>query len=534
MASSATGRDGWSGTCGADVRRDSTRLGDGTVDLLVIGGGIYGAWIAYDAALRGLSVVLVERDDWGSGTSSASSKLIHGGLRYLEHGHLALVAKALRERARLLRLGPHRVWPLRFLVPVFGDSRMPRAGFLAGLALYDGLAGSHPGMPRHRSLARTELQEQAPWLAAADLRGGFSYGDAGTDDARLTLELVDGAIQAGALALNHAAAGALLRDGAGRVHGALVHDQPSGRQVEVRARCTVAAVGPWVRQLPGCDPGPVRFSKGVHLVLPPLPGAEAGTKVGQALLLTAPSDRRVFFLIPWYGATLVGTTDTDHHGDPDALRVEDAEVDYLLSAVRSRCPGLGWTPDAVRASFAGVRTLQGAGGRQVGAVTREWTLVQSSPGLLVPVGGKLTSARVEAARTIDVVMDHLGRSGMPSLTSCRRLPWAPREPWPVWAPVNLTLGLRLGLDAETAATCLRRHGRHVDRLWQRLRRFPAEAARIDVRHPFCWAEAALAVRDEMAATEADVLRRRIPLSILGKQLPEVTRRVARLLAGGDG
>src|SRR4051812_29219362 len=170
--SSAIGRHGWSGTCGASMRREPARLGERVFDLLVIGGGVYGAWIAYDAALRGLAVTLVERDDWGSGTSSASSKLIHGGLRYLEYGHLGLVAKALRERARLLRLGPHRVWPLRFLLPVQGDSRAGRGALVAGLLAYDLLAGPRPGLARHRHHARAELAHSAPWLEQRDLRGG--------------------------------------------------------------------------------------------------------------------------------------------------------------------------------------------------------------------------------------------------------------------------------------------------------------------------------------------------------------------------
>ena len=506
------------------MQRDLTQLGKDTVDLLVIGGGIYGAWIAYDAALRGLSVALVERDDWGSGTSSASSKLIHGGLRYLEHGHLGLVAKALRERARLVRLGPHRVWPLQFILPVFNDSRVPRAGLLAGLALYDRLAGSRPGLPRHRSFAREELCHMAPWLESTDMRGGFTYSDAGCDDARLTLELVYGAIQAGALAVNHIAAAEFLRSSDGRVCGAHFQDQLAGAHGEIRARCTVAAVGPWVRQLPGCDPGPIRLSKGVHVVLPPLPLA-----TNQAVLLTAPSDRRVFFLIPWYGATLVGTTDTDYHGDPDAVRVEESDIEYLLTAVRQRCPGLGWTRDSVRGAFAGVRTLQGKTGKNVGTVTREWTLSQPTAGLLVPVGGKLTSARVEAARTVDVVEGHLRRAVGPSLTAQRRLPWAPRESWSKWARTQVALGLQHGLDAETAGASLRRYGRRIEPLWQRLRAHPAESQRIDLRYPFCWAEVAIAVQQEMASTVADVLRRRIPLAILGDQPPAVTQRVSALL-----
>jgi len=510
------------------MRREPARLGERVFDLLVVGGGIYGAWIAYDAALRGLSVALVERDDWGSGTSSASSKLIHGGLRYLEHGHLGLVAKALRERARLLRLAPHRVWPLRFLLPVYGDSRASRAVLQVGLMLYDLLAGGRQNVPSHRQLASDDLQRIAGWLEPQDLRGGFVYGDAGTDDARMTLELVDGALTAGAVAVNHARMVSLLRRHDGAVEGAHIQDALSGKTHEVRARCTVAAVGPWALQVVGCDPGPLRFSKGVHLVLPPLPGPS-----DRAVLLTARSDRRVFFLIPWYGATLVGTTDTDYHGAIDQARVEDADRDYLLSAVRQRCPGLGWSASDVRGSFVGVRTLQGGSGK-IGAVTREWTLAEPHAGLLVPIGGKLTSARVEAARTVDRCLQRLGIRARPSLTGQRRLPWAPATSWMDWAADQIAIGTALGLDRLTAATCIRRHGVRVERLWSHLRDHPDDVRRIDPRYPFCQGEVAHAVVHEMALTTQDVLRRRLPLAILGAVGDGLERQVEGLLSGVQG
>ena len=494
------------------MRREPARLGERLYDLLVVGGGIYGAWIAYDASLRGLSVAIVERDDWGSGTSSASSKLIHGGLRYLEHGHLGLVAKALRERARLVRLAPHRVWPLRFLLPVHGDSRQPRAVLKAGLMLYDLLAGCRPGLPGHRHLAADDVRRMAAWTEPTDLRGGFLYSDGGTDDARLTLELVDGALANGAVAVNHAAVTTLVRTADGRVHGAAVRDGMSGQDYEIRARTTIAAVGPWAPRLAGCDPGPLRFSKGIHLVLPPMPGPP-----DQALLLTAPQDRRVFFLIPWYGATLVGTTDTDYHGDPADLRVEDSEIDYLLTAVRVRCPGLGWTRNHVRGAFAGVRTLQASNGH-VGAATREWTLVEPSPGLLVPVGGKLTSARVEAARVVDRVMELAGRN-LRSLTAQRRLPWAPAQPWVPWLAEQVAIAHRWGLPPAVAEALGRRHGRRVAAIWSRIANDPALADRIDPRYPFVRAEIPQAVDQEMALTHEDLFRRRIPLAILAMDAP---------------
>lgn len=489
------------------MRREPARLGERVFDLLVVGGGIYGAWVAYDAALRGMSVAIVEREDWGSGTSSASSKLIHGGLRYLEHGHFSLVTKALRERARLLRLAPHRVWPLRFLLPVHGDSRQPRAVLKAGLMLYDLLAGGRPGLPVHRHLAADDVLCLAGWTASADLRGGFLFGDAGTDDARLTLELIDGALMHGAVAVNHAPVSRLLRRADGTVVGAAVADALSGTTWEVQAGTTVATVGPWALTLPGCDPGPVRLSKGVHLVLPPMPAAP-----DQALLLTAPQDRRVFFLIPWYGATLVGTTDSEYHGDPDAVQVDDRDIDYLLDAVRARCPGLGWRREHIRGSFAGVRTLQGGSGH-VGAATREWTLVEQTPGLLIPVGGKLTSARVEAARVVDRVLQRGGRGGA-CMTARYRLPWAPAAPWHEWLSHQCATAASLGLPSTMGVALARRHGVRVETIWQRIRGDARQGAVLDPRYPFCVAEIAQACEQEMAITTADLFRRRIPMEVL--------------------
>lgn len=514
MACCPTGRPGWSSRCGvADVRREPSRLGDGPFDLLVIGGGIYGAWIAYDAALRGLSVALVEAEDWGSGTSSASSKLIHGGLRYLEHGHLGLVAKSLRERSRLLRLAPHRVWPLRFLLPLWDDSRMGALALGAGLWAYDLLAGAdNGGCPRHQRLGVDDLAATAGFLAGG-LRAGFAYGDAGTDDARLVLELVSGALSAGAVAVNHVRATALRSAGSG-VEGAEVIDLLSQRTWSVRARMTVVAGGACSTMLNGVEGPrpPLRYSKGVHLLLPPLP-LIAPTQ--SAMLLTAPRDGRVFFLIPWYGATLVGTTDTEHPGPPAPVTVDDADIDYLLAAVAVRCPGLGWGRKQVRGSFAGLRVLVGGDGRAIGAVSREWTLAEPRAGLLLPLGGKLTSARVEADRTVQRIFALGGRRAPGCPTADRLLPWAPAEPWSLWAERRIAEGVALGLDHEVCATAVRRYGTTIEWLFARLRSDPAGCRRASRRVPFCRAESAHAVEHEMAVIGEDIVRRRVPLALLG-------------------
>ena len=380
---------------GTPVLGDQSALSDGVFDVLVVGGGIYGAWTALEAALRGLRVALVERGEWASGTSRASSKLIHGGLRYLEHGDVGLVRKALRERSRLLRLAPHRVRPLRFVVPVTRHGRLSRPMLHAGLWLYDLLAGDLAGVERHATWRRGELLRAAPFLTD-DVLGGLTYGDAGTDDAALVRDVVAAAQRAGALCCTHTPVAALERV-AERVVGA----QFAGGVV--RARSTVLAAGPWAFALAGLDAQRVaRFTKGVHVVLPPLPLGAPFPVADTAFLLTAPQDGRVFFLIPWQGGTMVGTTDTDWTGDPDGIRVERADVDYLLAAVAATCPGLGWTTADVRDSWVGLRTLR-RGDAGASALSREWELLRPAPGLFLPLGGKLTSARVEAVHIVDAL-----------------------------------------------------------------------------------------------------------------------------------
>lgn len=493
-------------------------------DVLVIGGGIYGAWIALDAALRGLRTALIERDDWASGTSSASSKLIHGGLRYLEYGDVGLVAKALRERARLRRQAPHAVRELRFLLPHGRDFRVPRLPMWAGLMAYDTLAGAHPGIAPHTTLSAAELLKRAPFLHSTDLLGGWSYGDAAEDDARFVLELVDGAQQAGATVRARCPAIRLLRE-QGTVVGALVRDTVMARDHALRAGVVIDATGAWAGPLHGDRKLPVRHTKGVHLTLPPLP-------IPEALLLQTP-DRRVYFLIPFYGATLVGTTDTDYRGDPDAVRVEDSDVDYLLAAVAAGCPGLGWTRADVRAGFAGLRTLRGFPGAP-SSVTREWELLAPEPGLLVPLGGKYTSARVEAALTVTRVQRQLGRPVTSTPTAQRRSPWAPTGTFTAWARTASERARRAGCDAGVAKALAQRHGRRIELVLELLAERPELARRCHPQAPFCRAEIIHAMLHEQAHHLIDVLRRRVPLMILTRPDPEVLADCVALAGDATG
>ncbi|MEK7415992.1 MAG: glycerol-3-phosphate dehydrogenase/oxidase [Planctomycetota bacterium] len=481
-------------------------------DLLVIGGGIYGAWTAYDAALRGLSVALVERTDWAAGTSSASSKLIHGGLRYLEHGHLGVVCKTLAERSRLLRLAPHRVRKLRFALPMHREARRPAWQLSIGLTIYDLLARAARA-DRHTRLSGEDMIRSLPWLRHPQLSGGFTYLDAQEDDARMVLELVDGAMQAGAVAVNHAEVTVLLRDAHGRVCGARVRDTLGDVSTEIRAALVINTAGPWANALlpPGVRPA-VRHTKGTHIVLPQPAGG-----MHCAALLTHPRDGRVFFAIPWYGRAMIGTTDTDDQTNLDNVRATDADIDYLLEGLAARCPAAGWSRADVIGSFSGIRTLVGNSSGSASSASREWTLVEPLPGLLQPVGGKFTSARIEAAEMVDRALLSLHKPAIACATQHRLLPWAPPQPWDIWLAEQVAAGKRLALSTDQATTLAQRHGTQIAEIYRRIATDPALAQPIANDLPFLRAEVIHAREREMACTDDDLNRRRIPLAILQRQ-----------------
>ncbi|MDA1184950.1 MAG: glycerol-3-phosphate dehydrogenase/oxidase [Acidobacteria bacterium] len=491
------------------MHRDVSALSSGPFDLLVVGGGIYGAWAACDAARRGLTVALIERTDWGAGTSSASSKLIHGGLRYLEHGWFRLVRKTLVERDLLVRLGPHRIRPLRVVLPVDRRGRRGPFQLRVGLTMYDWLAPRASAWAAHRKLDQHELATRCGFLSTQDLNGAFEYGDAVTDDARFVLEVVDGSIRAGAVAANHVEAVALLRS-AGGVEGVVAEDRLTGRRFDVRARLTLAAAGPWLSGPPfrtDAEPDPIRRAKGVHLMLPALP-------TDRAVLLTARSDGRPIFLIPWLGRTLVGTTDTPFKGPAGSERVEDRDVDYLLTESRRALVDQPWSASDIVGSFVGVRAMVASRAANPAAVPREWKLGEPARGLMLSLGGKLTSARVDATRAVDAVVHRLGRGLASSTTSSQPFPWAPDGIFDDWLDGAVSRGEQLGLDPEAARSIALRHGRNVDRLHTLLAAEPALAARIAAPCPLVMAEVVHAARDEMAGTVDDIVRRRVPVAIL--------------------
>lgn len=500
------------------MKRDFSTL-QSEFDLLVCGGGIYGAWTAYDAALRGLKVALVEQGDWASATSSASSKLIHGGLRYLEIYDFKLVRKALKERQLLLDIAPHRVWSLRFGVPVYADSRNGKLLLKAGLTLYDALA-SFPGESmQHRHFSKQEFSSHFPFLNDAGSRGGFTYGDAQTDDARLVLELVAGAMESGAVCVNYAKL-VNWHEEDGKVSGADVQDMLSGGTQRVCARQCVSTSGRWA-MLSEQGRSWCRLSKGVHLVLPALPTQEA-------VLLTAKRDGRVFFIIPWYGRTLLGTTDNDYSGDVEQVQVEEADIEYLLDAANDYLKQV-WSREDVIGSYAGVRVMKQSDDANPSASSRDWELKTTANGLHHAIGGKLTSAREDAAVIVDAVCRELGL-GVACVSDQRGLAWKPQYGFSAWVSDVMLRAQGLDVDAESAQWLLRRHGVRVADVLDIVAQTPKLAARIVPELPFIYADLMLCARDEMVVHLADLLRRRMPLLILAEQDAESIRHLADLVA----
>lgn len=494
--------------------RNFSNLKRQTFDLLVCGGGIYGAWTAYDAALRGLSVALIDQGDWAGGTSSASSKLVHGGLRYLESFDFKLVRKSLTERQMFLQTAAHRIWPLRFGLPLFKHGRIGRVKTFAGLTLYDWLARASGTDMAFRHYDKERFKRLFPFLDAKDLLGGFTYFDAQTDDARLVLELVDGALAHGAVCVNYCQV-VDFTETDGRLTGASVQDRVSGESIQIKARQIVNTAGQWSSLLRH-ELTDYRLTKGVHLLLPPLP-------TDQALLLTAKSDGRVFFVIPWYGRTLVGTTDDHYDGDLDHVKVEPADRDYLLSEVNRVFTGHHWQADDIVGEYAGLRVLKQSDKTSPSAMSRDWELKEAANGLLSSIGGKLTSARADAEIIVDRVCERLGVKQV-GTTFGRPFPWLPNEPFEVWQEQQSNRATELNIDPESGLWLLRRHGNRVDAVFELCRHHPKWTRRINDGVPLIVADLIYCAQNEMVVDRGDLLRRRMPLAILARIDPEALNR----------
>jgi glycerol-3-phosphate dehydrogenase len=468
--------------------RQFEALSNTAFDLLVIGGGITGCGVARDAALRGLRVALVEKDDFASGTSSRSSRLIHGGVRYLEHGHLHLVFESSAERRRLLRIAPHLVRPLPFTWPVYAGARIPRWKLNTGLFLYDVLA-LFRNVGRHHRLSRDAVLDHEPALRTDGLLGGASYFDAATDDARLTLANAIGAAEAGAVVLNHAAVVEATTDD-GSATGAIVEDRLALRRVSVSAATIVNATGPWGTA--------VRGSKGAHIAVP-------RDRIGNraALTLLSPTDGRVFFALPAGPHAIIGTTDTYSAATPDHVHASSEDVRYLLNSANAFFPSAHLTPNDVVSAWAGIRPLVPTEGDTPGAASREHVIDADPHGIIWITGGKLTTYRVMARDVVRAVMARLKRREGQERTRSLPLPGGDIQS----LDATIAQAARVTENPSLATHLARTYGSRWMDVWREIGAGDGRTT-LEPNLPYTIGELRYSVTHEMASTLGDLLVRR--------------------------
>ncbi|MFZ5477974.1 MAG: glycerol-3-phosphate dehydrogenase [Myxococcota bacterium] len=483
-------------------------------DLLIVGGGIVGCGAARDAAMRGLSTALVEQNDVAFGTSSRSSKLVHGGLRYLEQGEFSLVFEAVSERRVLMDIAPHLVTPLGFLFPVYKHSRRGVFTVNIGMWLYDGLSLFRS--PRiHRNLSAKDVEAEEPALERTGLRGAPLYYDCATDDARLTLENALDAVAHGAEVFTWTRVVGLVKDERGRITGVRVRDAHTGVERELGARCVVNATGPWtdrVRALGQADKPLLRPTKGVHIVVD-----HARLPVHNAVVCFHPDDGRVLFAIPWADRTYVGTTDTDYTGDPGEVYADANDVSYLLSAANRYFPGASLGREDVIATWAGLRPLIAEEG-SASSVSREHEIVVDADGLVTIAGGKLTTYRKMAKEVVDrgVAMLRLLGGGPAEIGEAHtaRHPLPGAVGWPEDDDVaRVVARIREAgpADEATARLFAATYGTRGVDVAARMAADPRAAEPIVEGRPERMAQVDWAVERELAKTVTDVMVRRTQL-----------------------
>ncbi|HEX6586628.1 MAG TPA: glycerol-3-phosphate dehydrogenase/oxidase [Solirubrobacterales bacterium] len=495
-------------------------MGQDTFDVVVIGGGITGAGVALDAASRGYSVALMERGDFAQGTSSRSSKMVHGGLRYLQNFDLGLVREALLERQLLVQLAPHLVYPTPFLVPALGDDRRDfRIGI--GLNMYDVMATSRIGRgrshraehseeadywapDRHRTISGEEAAELVPALGPLDPGSAYLFYDCQTDDVRLVLTILGEAERFGAVVANRAEVVEILDDG-GQAAGVACIDAESGERFEVRATNVVNATGVWADRirpyelLAEEEIPRIRPSRGTHITL-----STDDIDIGTAACIVPAGGDRTIFVLPWCGRALIGTTDNDYEGDIDRVPPSENDVEYLLDAVNSYFESdLG--PDRLTGAYAGVRPLISTGDPKKSVdISRKAELYETSSGMLTITGGKLTTFRRMAAQVVDRITERDGRDA-----ECRTDD----------IPLGMTARPEdLETDAELPHGAVDqlafRYG-HAARIVLALcAERPELAEPIVPGHPDLLAEVVVAARHEQATSVADVLLRRTRLGLV--------------------
>ena len=494
------------------------RLRTEDFDVLVVGGGITGAGAALDAASRGLRTALVERDDFASGTSSKSSKMVHGGLRYLQQREIALVYENLHERQRALHNAPHLVRPLPFLLPIFTKdgliSRRLARALGSAMWMYDLTGGLRIGKC-HKKISKDQAMAHMPTLRADRVAGAYVYYDAQADDARLTLTIARTAAAHGAAVANYTEVTALGKDDDGRATGATV--RADGDTFEVRARAVVNAAGVWADDVRALDenrhPDSIRPAKGIHVTVP-------WSKVRNdiAVVVPVPKDRRSVFVVPWGDLTYVGTTDTDYDGPIDDPQCTPADVTYLLDALNASSAERVTEADVV-GTWAGLRPLlRSASSERTADLSRRHAVRRSDSGVVTITGGKLTTYRKMAADAIDAVGEELRRKTRSRTKRLRLLGAEGYTPPPD------------GVEPSEHDHLGRRYGTEANAVLELVAGDPALGEPLVPGLPYLRAEAVHAVRAEMARTLDDVLSRRTRARLLARDASAaVAADVARLL-----
>ena len=485
-----------------------------TFDLIVIGAGINGVAIARDAAMRGMHVLVLDKGDISSGTTSWSTRLIHGGLRYLEHAEIGLVRESLRERERLLQNAAHLVKPIALILPIYDDARRGPALIRTGMLMYD-LLSFDKSVDRHHMLSKSVTIEKVPSIKTDGLRASAIYFDAqATMAERLAVENAISAAEHGATVITYAQVDRIITEGS-VVRGVEFTDLRTGATSSAQSNWVVNVAGPWVDDvLTGAPTGSVskRFiggTKGSHLVVAPFSGAPK-----DALYYEAKTDGRAVFVVPWNGLFLIGSTDIRYEGDLDDVRTDDAEIEYLLHETNALLPGSHLTEDDVLYSYCGVRPLPHQPAGKEGAITRKHIIYNHAPklrGLLSIIGGKLTTHRSLAEEVVDDLLDHMGKRA-PCLTAKMALPGAAGIAVEAYRQHLIATST---LPARTVSRLVDLYGSRAERVLALASQDPRLAAEFDAETGAIAAEVFYAMHFEMAETIADVLLRRTMVGMAG-------------------
>ena len=498
-------------------------------DVVIIGGGINGAGIARDAATRGLSVLLLEGNDFGSGTTSWSSRLIHGGLRYLEYGELSLVYESLHERRCLRKIAPHLIDPIAINIPVYRSSKRGMWILRAGMIAYD-LLSFGKRLPRHRMLNREEFLRDTPGVNAADLQGGARYYDAQVTFAeRLVLENIVAAVQAGAVVRNYSPVTGIHIEG-GRVQSVKFMDRMTGKAGIASTHVVVNATGPWVdRVLASADPQMPRLiggTKGSHIVVGPFEGSPR-----DAFYVEAAADGRPIFIIPWNGQYLIGTTDIRYDDDPALATASAAEVEYLLNETNRVFPGARLTIDSIHFAYAGIRPLPWRSKGPESAITRRHIIRRhrDAKGLLSVIGGKLTTYRHLAEQVTDQAVKCLGRQASACSTSTELLPGAANSD-------EADVKLRAADQVSEAGRkrLLEIYGGRASEIFKLAADDQSLVEPLDQQRTVLAAEIVFCIRYEFARNLIDLLHRRTMLGLSPDLGQSHARAVARIAAAELG